>query len=86
LAEAQLTTGETKPAMRELGRILADTAANGERFWDVELLRLRAAAARLQDPASPEAELDLIAARRLGEEQKARALLGRLNRDQEHAA
>ncbi len=86
LAAALLVTGEVEQAARELDRILADTAANGERFWDVELLRLRAAAARLRDPASVEAQIDLASARRLADEQQARGLIVNLDRDQEQAS
>ena len=85
LAEAQLAIGEVEQATRALDRILADTAANGERFWDVELLRLRATAARLRQPGSREAQIDLAAARHLGGEQHALGLLARLDRDQQEA-
>jgi class 3 adenylate cyclase/tetratricopeptide (TPR) repeat protein len=85
LAEAQLATGQIDTAVRELDRILGDTAANGERFWDVELLRLRAMAAQLRAPESPEAQLDLAAARHLAEEQHSRSLLDRLDQHSEQA-
>jgi hypothetical protein len=82
LAEAQLITGEVKQASQELDRILADTAANGERFWDVELLRLRASAAERMGASREEVHTHLEAAQRLADEQHARGLVERLTTDE----
>jgi class 3 adenylate cyclase/tetratricopeptide (TPR) repeat protein len=50
LAEARLASGDAKEATRLVDELLAQTARNGERFWDDELLRLRAAAAPAGGP------------------------------------
>ena len=74
LAEAQLAGGDADSAAGLVDELLAETARSGERFWDVELLRLRAAAAQARG-APPEAvRADLDAARELASEQGARAL------------
>jgi hypothetical protein len=78
LAEAQLQRGEAKLAADEIDRILADTARNGEHFWDVELLLLRAAAAQQLGAADAQVRADREAAARLAERQGSRGLLARL--------
>jgi tetratricopeptide (TPR) repeat protein len=42
LAEALADSGDRDAALAEVDRTLADVSANGEHFWDAELLRLRA--------------------------------------------
>ena len=83
LAEAQLQTGDAEQAKRELDRILADTERNGEHFWDVELLRLRALASQRLGASREAISADLEAAQRLAEVQQARGLLERLASDEE---
>jgi hypothetical protein len=83
LAEAQLQTGEAEQAKRELDRILTETARNGERFWDVELLRLRALAAERLGAPRDAVGADLEAAQKLAGVQQAHGLLGRLTSDEE---
>jgi len=74
LAEARLASGDGDGATALVDELLAETAASGERFWDVELLRLRALAARARG-ASPDAvHAELDAARRLASDQGARGL------------
>lgn len=83
LAEARLAGGDASDAARLLDELLGDTARSGERFWDVELLRLRAAAA-LACAAPPETvRADLDAARALASSQGARALAEGLERGAE---
>jgi class 3 adenylate cyclase/tetratricopeptide (TPR) repeat protein len=83
LAEAQLATGAVEEASSELDRLLTDTRSNGERFWDVELLRLRACAAERMGAPREEVSTHMEAARRLAEEQHANGLLLRLTRRKE---
>jgi len=83
LAEAQLAIGEAEQAARELDKILAATAANGERFWDVELLRLRAAAAERLGAPREDIRERLEAALDLADRQQAQGLLDRLITDEE---
>ncbi len=83
LAEAQLATGDVEGAIRELDRILQDSAANGERFWDVELLRVRGAARRARGDSGELVRADLDAARALAERQRALGLLERLTPEEE---
>jgi class 3 adenylate cyclase/tetratricopeptide (TPR) repeat protein len=83
LAEAQLLAGEVEQASRELERILAETARNGEHFWDVELLRLRAAAAERLGAPREQVSADLESALRLADEQGAQGLIDRLTTDEE---
>ncbi len=83
LAEIQLSTGEVHSAAAELDRILADTAANGEHFWDAELLRLRAIAAHSLGEGPERVREWQRAARRLADEQHAEALIARLDREEE---
>jgi class 3 adenylate cyclase/tetratricopeptide (TPR) repeat protein len=74
LAEARLDTGELDEGRRLLDGLLAETARSGERFWDAELLRLRAAAGeRLGAPAEA-VRADLDSARRVAFEQGATGL------------
>jgi tetratricopeptide (TPR) repeat protein len=79
LAEALLAQGDLDQAATIVERTLSETAGNGERFWDVELLRLRAAIAIARDDPPERAERDLDAARRLAETQGAKGLLARLD-------
>jgi tetratricopeptide (TPR) repeat protein len=74
LAEARLASGDAAEAARLVDELLAETAASGERFWDVELLRLRAAAARSRGAPPESVQDDLEAARALAIEQSAGAL------------
>lgn len=74
LAEAWLASGDADQAAGLLDELLAETADSGERFWDVELLRLRAAAARARDAPLEQVQADLDAASTLALEQGARAL------------
>jgi class 3 adenylate cyclase/tetratricopeptide (TPR) repeat protein len=83
LAEAQLQTGDAKQAKSELDRILADTERNGEHFWDVELMHLRARASERLGASREAISADLEAAQRLAEVQQARGLLERLTSDEE---
>ena len=83
LAEAQLATGEPEAAIAELDRILRDSARNGERFWDVELLRVRAEARRARGDSDALVRADLDAARALAEQQRAVGLLERLTPEEE---
>jgi tetratricopeptide (TPR) repeat protein len=70
LAEALADSGDTDGALAELNRTLVDSSANGEHFWDAELLGLRS---RLTGDAA-----DLEKARRLATAQGATALLDKL--------
>jgi hypothetical protein len=80
LAEARLASGDADEGARLVDELLAETAASGERFWDVELLRLRAAANRARG-APPEAiRADLEAAGALAVEQGAGGLGAALDR------
>ena len=83
LAEALLVTGHVEQAAAELDRILEDTARNGERFWDVELLRLRAIASEQLDAPGDEIAAHRDAALELAEQQRARGLTERLLADAE---
>jgi len=83
LAEAQLATGDADGALRELDRILHESAGNGERFWDVELLRVRGAARLALGHSAEQVRADLDAARALAEQQHAIGLLGRLVPEEE---
>jgi hypothetical protein len=83
LAEAQLATGDAEAAIRELNGILRESAGNGERFWDVELLRVRGAARRALGESAEDVRADLDAARALAEQQHAIGLLGRLTPEEE---
>jgi class 3 adenylate cyclase/tetratricopeptide (TPR) repeat protein len=74
LAEARLASGDAGEAAGLLDEILDETARSGERFWDVELLRLRAAAARKRGASPDTVRADLEAAGKLASEQAARAL------------
>jgi class 3 adenylate cyclase len=74
LAEAQLAGGDAGSAAELVDELLAETARSGERFWDVELLRLRAAAAQARGAPAEALRADLDAARELASEQGARAL------------
>ena len=74
LAEAQLASGDPDSAATLVDELLAETARSGERFWDVELLRLRAAAAQARGAPPETVRADLDAARELATEQGARAL------------
>ena len=85
LAEAQLASGDVEGAAQEIELILTDTAANGEHFWDAELLRLRAVAGRSLGEAPDRIRGLLRAARRLAEEQHAGGLIARLDREEERA-
>jgi class 3 adenylate cyclase/RecA/RadA recombinase len=78
LAEALLAQGDVDQAATIVDRTLAETAANGEHFWDVELLRLRAAIAAAHDASSEQGQEHLEAAHRLAETQGARALQVRI--------
>ena len=74
LAEAQLAGGDADSAAGLVDELLAETARSGERFWDVELLRLRAAAAQARGAPPETLQADLDAARELASEQGARSL------------
>ena len=74
LAEAQLASGDADSAAGLVNELLAETARSGERFWDVELLRLRAAAAQAHDAPTETVRADLDAAGKLATAQGARAL------------
>jgi class 3 adenylate cyclase/tetratricopeptide (TPR) repeat protein len=74
LAEARLASGDGEEAARLTEELLAETTRSGERFWDVELLRLRAAAARARGAPAETVDADLEAARSLAAEQGADAL------------
>jgi hypothetical protein len=78
LAEALLASGDVAGSRAEVDRALAGSAANGERFWDVELLRLRAALRRLAGEPVDDVTADLHAARELAALQGAGALAARL--------
>ena len=78
LAEALLANGDFEEAAEQLDRLLAERAGDGEPFWDVELLRLRAAAGRIRQAAPNVVRRDIEAARRLAAEQGAVALASRL--------
>jgi class 3 adenylate cyclase/tetratricopeptide (TPR) repeat protein len=80
LAEARLASGDTDGAAQLVGELLAETARSGERFWDVELLKLRAAAAEARGAAPETVRADLDAAHALASEQGARALTDALGR------
>ena len=82
LAEARLGTGDASAAATELDRILRDTAENGERFWDVELLRVRAAARRALGADVESIESDVQRARAVARSQQAAGLLARLVTDE----
>jgi class 3 adenylate cyclase/tetratricopeptide (TPR) repeat protein len=79
LAEARLAEGNSAEAARLLDELLAETATSGERFWDVELLRLRAAAAGRSGASPEEIRSDVEAARALAAEQRAGGLAESLN-------
>jgi class 3 adenylate cyclase/tetratricopeptide (TPR) repeat protein len=74
LAEARLASGDADGAAELVDVLLAETARSGERFWDVELLKLRAAAAEARGAAPETVRADLEAAHALASEQGARAL------------
>lgn len=74
LAEARFANGEAEEAALLLDELLAQNALSGERFWDVELLRLRAAAAQARGASQKAVNADLEAARALAAEQGAKAL------------
>ena len=74
LAETWLASDDADQAADLLDEILGETARSGERFWDVELLRLRATAARKRGASPDVVRADLDAARKLGAEQAARPL------------
>jgi tetratricopeptide (TPR) repeat protein len=78
LAEVLLTKGDVEEATDWLDRLLAGGPGEGEGFWDVELLRLRATAARIRQLSPDLVGGDLEAAHRLAEQQGARALAARL--------
>ncbi|MGH9223610.1 MAG: hypothetical protein ACRD2W_07435, partial [Acidimicrobiales bacterium] len=78
LAEALIARGDVDEAADWLDRLLAGGPGDGEPFWDVELLRLRATVARLRRRPPEVVRGDLDAARRLADEQGARALSARL--------
>jgi class 3 adenylate cyclase/tetratricopeptide (TPR) repeat protein len=86
LAESQLASGDIEGAARELDRTLRDSAANGERFWDAELLRIRAKLVRATNGPGDTAGADLEAARGIAEAQGAKALLARIAADQQMTA
>jgi class 3 adenylate cyclase/tetratricopeptide (TPR) repeat protein len=75
LAEAQLAHGDTDSAAALVDDLLVETARSGERFWDVQLLRLRAAAAEARGAPPETLRADLDAARDLATEQGARVLV-----------
>jgi hypothetical protein len=74
LAEAQLASGDADSAAGLVDELLAETARSGERFWDVELLRLRAAAAQARGAPHETLRAEFDAARELASEQGARGL------------
>ena len=78
LAEALLAHGDLDQAAAVLDGLLAGTPGGGEAFWDVELLRLRAALGRLRKAPPDVIRSDLEAARRLAGQQGAHALVARL--------
>jgi hypothetical protein len=78
LAEALLAQGEVDVAAEWLDRLLADRGSERERFWDVELLRLRADVARIRGAPAEVVREDLEAALALAEQQRAHGLAGRL--------
>jgi hypothetical protein len=85
LAEALLANGDFDAAAEQLDLLLAERAGSGEPFWDVELLRLRAAVGRVRQAPPNAVRNDLEAARRLAAEQGAVALSARLEtRDRAH--
>ena len=69
-----MASGDADSAAGLVDELLAETARSGERFWDVELLRLRAAAAQAHDAPPETVRADLDAAGKLATEQGARAL------------
>jgi class 3 adenylate cyclase/tetratricopeptide (TPR) repeat protein len=75
LAEARLADDDADAAASLLDVILGETARSEERFWDVELLRLRAAAAQRRGSSPDTVRADLEAAGKLASEQAARPLL-----------
>lgn len=74
LAEARLATGDADGTAQLVDELLRETARSGERFWDVELLKLRAAAAVALGAAPETVQADLDAAHALAREQGASAL------------
>jgi class 3 adenylate cyclase/tetratricopeptide (TPR) repeat protein len=74
LAEARLAAGDADGAAALAAELLAETARSGERFWDAELLQVRAGAGQALGAPAEDVEADLEAARRLASEQGARAL------------
>jgi class 3 adenylate cyclase/tetratricopeptide (TPR) repeat protein len=78
LAEARLASGDADGAGRLVDELLAETTRSGERFWDVELLKLRAAAAGARGVAAATIRADLEAAHALAREQGAGALVDAL--------
>jgi class 3 adenylate cyclase/tetratricopeptide (TPR) repeat protein len=78
LAEARLACGEADAAAALADELLAETARSGERFWDVELLRLRAAAGSALGAAPEAVRADLEAAQAVAREQGAVALVDAL--------
>jgi class 3 adenylate cyclase/tetratricopeptide (TPR) repeat protein len=85
LAEALMANGDVDAAAEQLDRLLADGPGTGEAFWDVELLRLRAAAGRIRQAPAESVHSDLAAARRLAAEQGNLALAARLEAGEAHA-
>jgi hypothetical protein len=83
LAEAQLASGDVDAAADRLDRLLAGEPGEGEGFWDVELLRLRATVGAIRHESQETVRRDLDAARQLAERQGARALAERLASDDE---
>ena len=78
LAEAWLDTEDVDRAGALVDELLAETQRSGERFWDVQLLRLRAAAAQARGVPPETVQADLDAARDLAQRQGAVGLAQKL--------
>ena len=85
LAEALIANGDVDQASDRLDKLLAPEPGDGEPFWDVELLRLRAAVGRIRQAPADTIESDLAAARMLAAAQGNRGLARRLETIEAHA-
>ena len=73
LAEAEARNGETEAALATIEQALLDSSHTGQRWYDVELHRIRGEILLKQNPANPAAEDAFLAAIAVAQAQKARS-------------